>query len=105
MFLRAGHWSQETCCLIRAKVIFPIIPQLCDIERMREGGEHWQWGSDVPTYIGVLPRFVWKGSDVKVGENFVISRIPNIDSSHSGSVPPTASPATSATPTKTPQET
>ncbi|KAI8153695.1 Lignostilbene-alpha,beta-dioxygenase isozyme III [Colletotrichum sp. SAR 10_70] len=46
-------------------VLFPIIPQICDIERLKAGGEHWQWDSNVPIYIGVLPRRGAKGSDVK----------------------------------------
>ncbi|KAL1649104.1 transcriptional regulatory protein rco1 [Diplodia intermedia] len=46
-------------------VLFPIIPQVCDIERMKKGGEHWGWRPDVPFYLGVLPRRGAKGSDVK----------------------------------------
>ncbi|OAL44810.1 carotenoid oxygenase [Pyrenochaeta sp. DS3sAY3a] len=46
-------------------VIFPIIPQTCDLERMKQGGEHWQWDPSVPFYIGVLPRRGASGSDVK----------------------------------------
>lgn len=48
------------------KVIFPIIPQVCDIERMKQGGEHWQWSPETPLYLGVLPRHGARGSDVKV---------------------------------------
>jgi len=33
---------------------------------MKAGGEHWQWNSEIPLYIGVLPRRNAKGSDVKV---------------------------------------
>ncbi|KAH7393694.1 carotenoid oxygenase [Cadophora sp. MPI-SDFR-AT-0126] len=46
-------------------VIFPVIPQTCDIERMKAGGEHWQWNPDIPFYIGLLPRRGAKGSDIK----------------------------------------
>ncbi|KAF7194380.1 Lignostilbene-alpha,beta-dioxygenase isozyme I [Pseudocercospora fuligena] len=46
-------------------VLFPVIPQTCDLERMKAGGEHWQWSPDVPFYIGVLPRKGAKGTDVK----------------------------------------
>ncbi|KAK5056801.1 hypothetical protein LTR84_012333 [Exophiala bonariae] len=46
-------------------VLFPIIPQTCDLERMKAGGEHWQWNPDIPFYIGVLPRRSAKASDVK----------------------------------------
>lgn len=47
-------------------VIFPLIPQTCDLERMKAGGEHWQWNPDIPFYLGVLPRHGAQGSDVKV---------------------------------------
>ncbi|KAI9741075.1 MAG: hypothetical protein M1834_002788 [Cirrosporium novae-zelandiae] len=46
-------------------VLFPLIPQVCDIERMKRGGEHWEWNPDIPFYIGLLPRHRAKGSDVK----------------------------------------
>ncbi|KAK4934091.1 transcriptional regulatory protein rco1 [Elasticomyces elasticus] len=46
-------------------VIFPLIPQTCDVERMKQGGEHWQWDPNIPFYLGVLPRRNAKGSDVK----------------------------------------
>ncbi|KAJ4179560.1 hypothetical protein NW767_014596 [Fusarium falciforme] len=46
-------------------VVFPIIPQTCDIERMKQGGEHWQWDPNMPVYFGVLPRRGAKGTDVK----------------------------------------
>lgn len=43
-----------------------MIPLTCDIERMKQGGEHWQWDSNIPVYFGVVPRRGAKGSDVKV---------------------------------------
>ncbi|TDZ68065.1 Lignostilbene-alpha,beta-dioxygenase isozyme III [Colletotrichum trifolii] len=46
-------------------VLFPMIPQICDIDRLKAGGEHWQWDSNVPIYIGVLPRRGATGDDVK----------------------------------------
>ncbi|KAJ5930420.1 carotenoid oxygenase [Penicillium verhagenii] len=46
-------------------VIFPVIPQTCSLERMKDGGEHWQWNPDIPCYFGVLPRRGAKGTDVK----------------------------------------
>lgn len=48
------------------QVIMPMIPQICDLDRMKAGGEHWQWDSTIPMYIGVLPRRGGKASDVKV---------------------------------------
>ncbi|KAB8237485.1 carotenoid oxygenase family protein [Aspergillus alliaceus] len=46
-------------------VLFPIIPQVCDIERLKRGGDHWQWSPETPFYIGVLPRRGAKPTDVK----------------------------------------
>ncbi|KAJ5728988.1 uncharacterized protein N7483_003496 [Penicillium malachiteum] len=46
-------------------VLLPLIPQLCDIDRLKHGGEHWQWSSETPFYIGLLPRRGGKPSDVK----------------------------------------
>ncbi|KGO42860.1 Carotenoid oxygenase [Penicillium expansum] len=46
-------------------VLFPVIPQLCDLERLKQGGEHWQWSPETPFYIGVIPRYGAKSSDVK----------------------------------------
>ncbi|KAJ5037141.1 carotenoid oxygenase [Bipolaris maydis] len=46
-------------------VLFPIIPQTCELERMKQGGEHWQWDPNIPFYLGVLPRHGALGSDVK----------------------------------------
>ena len=43
-----------------------MIPQICDIDRLKRGGEHWQWDPNIPFYVGVLPRKGAKGSDVKV---------------------------------------
>ena len=54
------------------QVVFPIIPQVCDIERMKQGGEHWQWSPETPFYIGVLPRKGGKGTDVKVNRSSTI---------------------------------
>ncbi|KAL4737925.1 carotenoid oxygenase [Aspergillus similis] len=46
-------------------VVFPMIPQVCDIERLKQGGEHWQWSPDTPLYLGVMPRHGAKPTDVK----------------------------------------
>lgn len=50
----------------RHQVLFPLIPHIADVDRMRSGGEHWQWDSEVPFYLGVLPRHGASGTDVKV---------------------------------------
>jgi carotenoid cleavage dioxygenase-like enzyme len=54
-----------SCNSLRHQVLFPIIPQTCDLERLKQGGEHWQWNSEIPFYLGVLPRRGASGADVK----------------------------------------
>jgi carotenoid cleavage dioxygenase-like enzyme len=53
------------------QVIFPLIPQTCSLERMKAGGEHWQWDPTIPCYFGVLPRHGPKSGDVKVSLTIV----------------------------------
>ncbi|KAK1510212.1 9-cis-epoxycarotenoid dioxygenase 1 [Colletotrichum abscissum] len=53
------------CAVTDNWVLFPMIPQICDIDRLKAGGEHWQWDPNVPFYLGVLPRRGAKGTDVK----------------------------------------
>ena len=43
-----------------------MIPQVCDIDRLKQGGEHWQWDPNIPFYVGVLPRRGAAEHDVKV---------------------------------------
>jgi len=37
-------------------VVFPIIPLSVDVERLRQGGRHFQWQPDLPQYFGVMRR-------------------------------------------------
>jgi carotenoid cleavage dioxygenase len=37
-------------------VIFPVIPLTADVERMKQGGQHFEWQPDLPQLFGVLPR-------------------------------------------------
>lgn len=37
-------------------VVFPIIPLTVDVDRMKQGGQHFQWQPDLPQLFGVLPR-------------------------------------------------
>jgi len=37
-------------------VVFPIIPLTVDVERMKRGGQHFQWQPTLPQLFGVLPR-------------------------------------------------
>lgn len=90
------------------QVIFPIIPQVCDLERMKQGGEHWQWSPETPLYMGVLPRHGAKPTDVKVCPILPtpLFELPNnlLITPSSGLYTKTPSPATPQTPTKTPAQ-
>jgi len=37
-------------------VVFPLIPLTVDVERMKNGGPHFQWQPDLPQLFAVLPR-------------------------------------------------
>lgn len=67
MFSPSLNIAKQKAKLTIEQVIFPLIPLTCDIERLKNGGEHWQWTPDIPAYFGVIPRRGAQGSDVKVG--------------------------------------
>ncbi|KAJ4253435.1 hypothetical protein NW762_010593 [Fusarium torreyae] len=46
-------------------IVLPLIPHICDPERMKNGGEHWYWDPNMPIYFVVLPRRGGKPEDVK----------------------------------------
>lgn len=37
--------------------IWPIFPTLADLDRIKAGGEHWAHRQDLPSYIGIMPRY------------------------------------------------
>lgn len=37
-------------------IIFPCPPTNADLEGMKEGGPHWKWHPEKPTWVGVMPR-------------------------------------------------
>ncbi|MEL1251416.1 carotenoid oxygenase family protein [Aurantiacibacter gilvus] len=37
--------------------IFPIFPTLCDLDRLKAGGAHWAHHQDLPSYVGIMPRY------------------------------------------------
>ncbi|KAL2010883.1 hypothetical protein VTN00DRAFT_3601 [Thermoascus crustaceus] len=59
------EWRVTEVVWLVALVLFPLIPQLYDIERMKRGGEHWEWSPETPFYIGLLPQRGAKPADVK----------------------------------------
>ncbi len=37
--------------------IFPLFPTLADLDRIKAGGAHWAHHQDLPSYLGVMPRY------------------------------------------------
>lgn len=37
--------------------IFPIFPTLADLDRLKAGGAHWAHHQDLPSYLGIMPRY------------------------------------------------
>jgi isoeugenol monooxygenase len=37
-------------------VVFPIMPTVSDLDRMKAGGSHWAWDESKPTWIAIMPR-------------------------------------------------
>lgn len=37
--------------------IWPIFPTLADMDRIKAGGAHWAHHQDLPSYIGIMPRY------------------------------------------------
>jgi carotenoid cleavage dioxygenase-like enzyme len=64
-----------SCLFSFGQVLFPIIPLLCDLDRLKAGGDHWQWDHDIPMHIGVLPRRGANGTDVKVSQVVETARL------------------------------
>ncbi|MDX3131378.1 carotenoid oxygenase family protein [Streptomyces europaeiscabiei] len=48
----------------RGHAVFPVSPVVADLDRMKAGGEHWQWDAGKASYIGVLPRY-GRGDDIR----------------------------------------
>jgi isoeugenol monooxygenase len=36
--------------------IFPLSPIVADLDRLKEGADHWRWDDSLPSYVGILPR-------------------------------------------------
>lgn len=53
---------------------------------MKQGGEHWQWSPETPFYIGLLPRYGAKSSDIKVSNGRMESNFPLLLMSHSQNI-------------------
>jgi carotenoid cleavage dioxygenase len=38
-------------------VIFPLFPTLADLDRIKAGGAHWAHRQDLPSWVGIMPRY------------------------------------------------
>jgi carotenoid cleavage dioxygenase len=47
---------QHDFAVTRDYVIFMVFPTTTDLEKMKQGGDHWFWQSDLDTWFGVMPR-------------------------------------------------
>jgi carotenoid cleavage dioxygenase len=43
--------------ITRNHVLFPVYPTTCDLERLKQGGEHWVHEMETPSWVGVMPRY------------------------------------------------
>lgn len=37
--------------------LFPIYPTICELDRLKQGGDHWVHHQDIDSWLGVLPRY------------------------------------------------
>lgn len=37
--------------------VFPVFPTISDLDRVKAGGAHWVHHQDVPTWLGIMPRY------------------------------------------------
>jgi carotenoid cleavage dioxygenase-like enzyme len=44
--------------------VFPVFPTIADLDRMKQGGAAWVHHADMPSYLGVMPRY-GKGSEMR----------------------------------------
>jgi len=57
------EWFQVPYCslmhdfaITQEHVIFPVIPIVAELERIKAGGTHWRWDPTKETYVGIMPR-------------------------------------------------
>ena len=58
------QWFQQPYCstihdfvITEKYAIWPIFPTLADMDRLKAGGAHWAHHQDLPSYVGVMPRY------------------------------------------------
>ncbi|WAT17520.1 carotenoid oxygenase family protein [Aurantiacibacter sp. MUD11] len=58
------QWFEQPYCstihdfvITEKYAIFPIFPTLADLDRIKAGGPHWAHHQDLPSYVGIMPRY------------------------------------------------
>ena len=62
--LTSEQWFEQPYCstihdfvITEKYAIFPIFPTLADLERIKAGGAHWAHHQDLPSWVGIMPRY------------------------------------------------
>ncbi len=69
--LVSEEWFQAPYCamlhdfvLTQNWAVFPVFPTIADLDRMKAGGPAWVHHQDVPSWVGIMPRY-GKGSEIQ----------------------------------------
>jgi carotenoid cleavage dioxygenase len=62
--LTSEQWFKQPYCstihdfvITERYAIFPIFPTLADLDRLKAGGAHWAHRQDLPSWVGIMPRY------------------------------------------------
>lgn len=62
--LVSEQWFEQPYCstihdfvITENYAIFPIFPTLADLDRIKAGGAHWAHHQDLPSWVGIIPRY------------------------------------------------
>ena len=62
--LTSEQWFKQPYCstihdfvITEKYAIFPIFPTLADLDRLKAGGAHWAHHQDLPSWVGIMPRY------------------------------------------------
>ena len=62
--LTSEQWFKQPYCstihdfvITEKYAVFPIFPTLADLDRLKAGGAHWAHRQDLPSWVGIMPRY------------------------------------------------
>nr|WP_166179526.1 carotenoid oxygenase family protein [Altererythrobacter segetis] len=62
--LTSEQWFKQPYCstihdfvITEKYAVFPIFPTLADLDRLKAGGAHWAHHQDLPSWVGIMPRY------------------------------------------------